>query len=113
MINISGAGMPSGMSVKFNNTKVERTYSHNDGKTLILIIQSTQKFSVGGSEPADLCGQTAERKFTARDPANSQTQDKLTYGWEKDGFYFAVTGILTGNLDEAELIKVACSITVE
>jgi len=113
MINISGAGMPSGMSMKFNNTKVERVYIHGDKQFVIVLTQSTQKFGIGGSEPVVLNGQPAERKFTPADPADSQTHDKLTFGWEMDGFYFAITGILSENLDEASLEKMAGSTGTE
>ncbi len=113
MISISGAGLPSEMAPKFNNTQVQRTYSHEDGQTMFLIIQATQSFVIGGSEPVDLCGQPAERKFTPAAPSDSPAYDKLTFSWEQDGLYYAITGFLSENLDEEELKKIACSISAE
>lgn len=114
MIQISGAGLPAEMAPKFNNTKVQQVYTWQEDKNImILLVQSPQPFSVGGSEPSDLCGQPAERKYTPADPAKSQPYDKLTLGWEKDGFYYALTGTLGATLDEEEMGKIACSISVE
>lgn len=112
-IQISGGGMPEGISPKFNNTKVERVYSHEDGKTMILLIQSPQQLNVGGAEPVEICGHTGERKFSPADPDKGMPYDKLTYGWEKDGFYYALTGMLSETLDEEEMEKMACSISAE
>ncbi len=113
-ISISGAGLPESMRPKFNNTKVHRVYTWQEDKDImILIIQSPHPFSVGGGEPAEICGQTGERAFSQADPANGQPYDKLTLGWEKDGTNYALTGMLTETLDEAEMEKIACSVGTE
>jgi hypothetical protein len=113
-ISISGAGLPESMRPKFNNTKVQRVYTRQEDRDImILLIQSPQQFGIGGGEPAEICGQTGERSFSPADPANGQPYDKLTLGWEKNGVYYALTGTLTGTLDEAEMEKIACSIGVE
>jgi hypothetical protein len=114
MIEISGAGMPESMRPKFNNTKVHRVYTWQEDKDImILLIQSTHPFGVGGGEPAEICGQMGERAFSPADPANGQPYDGLTLGWEKDGVYYALTATLTGTLDEAEMEKMACSVGTE
>lgn len=110
-ISISGAGLPESIRPKFNNTKVQRAYAwQEDGDIGILLIQSPQQFGIGGGEPADICGQMGEIAFSPADPAKGQLYDYLTLGWEKDGVYYALTGTLTGMLDEAEVEKIACSI---
>jgi len=114
MINISGAGLPAGMSPKFNNTKVQQVYTRLEDKDIfITLIQSPQKFNVGGGEPAEICGQPGERTFSQADPAGGKPYDRLTLAWEKDGIYYSLTGTLTETLDKAELEKMACSIDAE
>jgi hypothetical protein len=110
-ITLSGAGMPTGMTPKFNNTKVQRTYTwQEDANIMILLIQSPLPFSVGGGELAEICGQQGERAFSKTDPNNGQPYDKITFSWGKGGIYYAITGTLTGTLDEAEIQKMAGSI---
>jgi hypothetical protein len=113
-ITISGAGLPESMRPKFNNTKVQRVYTRQgDSDIMILLIQSPQQFGIGGGELAEICGQTGERSFSPADPVNGQPYDKLTLGWEKDGTYYALTGMLSGTLDMAEMEKMACSVGTE
>jgi hypothetical protein len=113
-ISISGAGLPESMRPKFNNTKVQRVYTWQEDKDImILLIQSPQQFSIGGGEPAEICGRPCERKFTEADPATGQPYNKLTLGWEKDYVYYALTGTLTGTFNEAEMEEMACSIGTE
>jgi hypothetical protein len=113
-ISISGAGLPESMRPKFNNTKVQQTYTYQEDKEVgILLIRSPHEFGIGGGEPAEVCGQTGERAFTKADPANGQPHDTVTLCWEKNGIYYALTGVLGGTLDEAEMEKIACSIGVE
>lgn len=113
-ISISGAGLPESMKPKFNNTKVQQTYTYQEDKKVgILLIQSPHKFGIGHGEPAEICGQTGEKAFTKADPDNGQPYDTVTLGWEKDGITYALTGMLGGTLDEAEMEKIACSIGVE
>jgi hypothetical protein len=112
MITISGAGLPEEMSPKFNNTEVMQVFTYREDRNImIVLIQSPQQFRIGGSESAEICGQPGERKFTEADPANNQPYGKLTLGWEKDGTYYSLTGILCEALDEAKMEKMACSIT--
>lgn len=111
MINISGAGLPAEMSPKFNNTKVTQTFTYQEDRNIMVVLtQSPQPFGIGGSEPEEICGQTGERAFTKADSANGQPNDTVTLGWEKNGIYYSLTGILGETLDEAELEKMACSI---
>jgi hypothetical protein len=113
MITISGAGLPEEMSPKFNNTKVTQTFTYQEDRNImVVLIQSPQPFGIGG-EPAEICGQPGERKFSEADPANNQPYEKLTLGWGKDGAYYSLAGILGETLDEVELEKIACSIINE
>lgn len=113
-IMISGAGMPPGMSPKFNNTKIMQTFVWQEDENIsIVLTQSPQQFGIGGGEPADICGRPGERKFSPADPEKGQPYDKLTLGWEKEGRYYALTGWLSGPLDEAEMEKVSCSMGIE
>jgi hypothetical protein len=108
-----GAGLPEEMKPKFNSTQVQRAYHYqNDPDTMILLIQMVHEFSVGGGEPTELCGRPAERKFTAADPQRVP-HDSLTFGWVIDGNYFSLTGWLNDTLDEAALVKMACSISIK
>jgi hypothetical protein len=114
MISISGAGLPEEMSPKFNNTDVTQAFTYQGDRNIgFSLIQKTHKFGIGGGEPAEICGQTGERAFTKADPASGQPYDMVTLGWEKNGIYYALTGVLGGTLDEAEMEKTACSIGVE
>jgi hypothetical protein len=47
------------------------------------------------------------------DPAKGQHFDKLTFIWEKGGIWYALSGSHSGALDEAALVKMACSIRIE
>ncbi|MFC2007215.1 hypothetical protein ACFLVB_01260 [Chloroflexota bacterium] len=109
MITLSGAGMPEGMKPKFNNTKVQQVYAWQEEKSpVILLIQTPHKLGVSGmgeSEPVEINGRPGERDFSEDDP-----YDKLTFSWENDGVYYAISGMLGETLDEASLKKMAESI---
>jgi hypothetical protein len=108
-----GAGLPEEMKPKFNSTQVQRAYHYqNDQDTMILLVQMVHRFSVGGGEPTEICGRPAERAFTPADPQRVP-HDSLTFGWEIDGNYFSLTGWLNETLDEAALVKMACSICID
>jgi hypothetical protein len=113
-VTLSGAGMPEALKPKFNDTTVECIYSyHGETSTLIDLIQKVHRFSVGGSEPTEICGRPAERSFSPADPQSHFPGDRLTFTWEIDGNYFALTGVLGDTLDEAALIRMACSISID
>jgi hypothetical protein len=108
-----GGGLPEEMKPKFNSNQVQRAYHYrNDPDTMILLVQMVHEFSIGGGEPAEICSRPAERKFTAADPQHVP-HDSLTFGWEIDGNYFSLTGWLNDTLDEAEMVKIACSISID
>ncbi len=115
MISISGAGLPQGM-MKFNNTDVQIFYGiPGDRDAWIQFIQAPHKFGVGGGEPepVELCGITGERVFAEADPVNGQEYARLSYCWEKNGIWYALTGTLTDTMNEEEMKKMACSIGSE
>jgi predicted small lipoprotein YifL len=113
-VSLSGAGMPEALKPKFNNTKIERIYSlRGDTNTIIDLIQTVNKLNVSGSEPVEICGHSAERSFTKADPKSPLKGDRLSFVWEIDGNYFLLSGWLNGTLNEAALVKMACSINID
>jgi Domain of unknown function (DUF4367) len=110
MITNLGAGLPEELKPKFNSMEVQRVYRfQNDRNTMILLTQSNHKTDIAGGEPTTLCGFTAQRAFSKTDPRYTP-HDELTFSWEINGNYFILTGWLGTTLDEATLIKMACSI---
>jgi hypothetical protein len=106
------AGLTGELKPKFNSMQVQRVYKHlNDTGTMILLIQTVHQFGIAGGEPTTLCGFTVQRAFTKTDPRYTP-HDELTFSWEINGNYFTLTGWLNGTLDEATLIKMACSIKI-
>ena len=114
MVSLSGVGMPEELKPKFNNNQVHWVYAWvENGEIMIFLIQAVHKSGIGGSEAAEICGQPGERKFSKADPQNGREYDMLSIAWEIDGSYFMITATLGGPLDEAEVEKVACSVSIE
>jgi hypothetical protein len=106
-----GAGLPEEMRPKFTQINVQRIWSREgEPEVLFVLIQSQHKSSIGGGEPAEICGRQGERKFSG---AEANRPAKLSLGWEDNGYYFSLSGVLGGSLDETTLEKIACSIKVE
>ena len=114
MVSLSGAGLPEELKPKFNNNQVHRTYTwEENGEIMILLIQAVHKSGIGGGEAAEICGQPGERRFTKADPQQGREYDTLSIAWEISGSYFIINATLGGPLDEAEVEKVACSISLD
>ena len=75
-----------------------------------MLIQSQHKFSTGGGVSAEVCGRQVERSFNE---ARNGNPARLSLSWEDNGYYFVLSGILDGPLDEATLKKIACSVKVD
>jgi hypothetical protein len=113
MVTLSGAGLPDNLKPKFNNTMVERIYNYqNNPTTIIDLIQKVHQFSQLNSEPTEICGHPAGRYFAPADPKSAIKGDVVTYNWEINGNYFLLSGCLGATLDEATLVKMACSINL-
>jgi hypothetical protein len=106
-----GAGLPEDMKPKFVQINVQRIWSwEGNHKVMFVLIQSQHKSGIGGGEPAEICGHPGERRF---DEAHDDMPDRLAFGWEDDGNYFQLFGMLAGPLDEETLMQIACSVKVE
>jgi hypothetical protein len=110
----SGAGLPEDLKPGFDNTLVFSSYTYQpDRRIVIQLEQTVHKFSLGGSEPTELCGHPAERVFFSADPQKNMPYDRLAFGWEDGEYYFSLVAALGGTLTEDELRKMACSINPE
>ncbi len=112
MINISGAGLPADMAPKFNNTKVQQVFTWSRS-VMFTLIQGTHPFGIGGGEPIEIDGLQVEKTVSYESPEDGQQFERLTYGWEENGLYFALTGILAGGLDEAVMKQILLSVSAE
>jgi len=106
-----GAGLPEEMKPKFAQVNVQRIWSlEGNHKVMFFLIQTQHKSGIGGGEPTEICGHPGERKFSE---AEADRPAKLSLGWEDNGNYFSLFGMLAGPLDEETLEKIACSVKVE
>ena len=106
-----GARLPEEMRPKFVQINVQRIWSwEGNRKVMFVLIQSQHKFGIGGGEPAEICGRQGERTFSE---AEADRPARLSLGWEDNGNYFSLSGMLAGSLDEETLEKIACSVKVE
>ncbi len=111
MVTQLGGGLPEDMKPKFTAINVEMSYYwQEDDSVMFMLTQTKHKFGIGGSEPTEICGGQGERKFQEADPQRRNPNPVLTLGWENDGRYYNITGILAGLLDEETLEKIACSV---
>jgi hypothetical protein len=107
----SGAGLPEEMRPKFNNTTVQRIFTVPDNRDLwILLIQARSESTITGSHSVDICSHPAQKALTAAEPENGQPYDKLTLLWVNESVYFTLTVTLAADVDEAALLKIACSV---
>ena len=106
-----GANLPEDTSPKFIWINVERIWSwEGNHEVMFVLMQSQHKSSIGGGEPAEICGHPGERWF---DAAHDDMPDRLAFGWEDNGCYFSLVAMLAGPLDEETLMRIACSVEVE
>ena len=113
-ISISGAGLPADMAPKFNNTQVQQSYTwQEDRSVLFTLIQGTHPFGIGGGETADINGLKVEKTLNYEGPEDGQQYERLSYGWEENGLYFALTGILANGLDETAMERILLSVSAE
>jgi hypothetical protein len=114
IVQLSGAGLPDELKPKFNNTQVQQYYTWDGEKyPMFLITQCPHIFGISGSEPTEICGHPGERTFTAANPQSGVPYDKLTLGWENKGLFYVITSVLGKNLDEATVVKIACSVRTD
>lgn len=108
-----GAGLPEEMRPKFPSTEVEQSFIwQEDDSAMFFLIQTQHKFSLGGSEPYEMNGKTAERAYEEGNPQRQNPNPMLSFAWEIDGNYFSITGFLFSPLDEATLEKIANSVAL-
>ena len=106
-----GANPPEDMKTKFIWINVERIWAWEGEERIIFVLtQSQHKSNIIGSEPAEICGRQGQRWF---DAAHDDMPARLAFGWEDDGNYFSLFGMLAGPLDEETLMQIACSVEVE
>jgi len=105
-----GALLPEEMKPKFPDIEVQSFYSwQGEERIIFVLVQSQHKFSLGGGRPAEICGRPGERWFEG---GHDDMPGRLAFGWEDDGNYFQLFGMLAGPLDEETLGQIACSVEV-
>jgi len=106
-----GANLPEDISPKFVRIEVQSFYVlQGEERIMFILAQSQHKSTISGGEPAEICGHPGERWF---DAAHDDMPPRLAFGWEDNGYYFALMSILDGPLDEETLMQIACSVKVE
>jgi len=106
-----GATLPEDMKPKVIWIEVQSFYVWQ-GEVRIIFMQTQGQHMSGiiGGEPAEICGHPGERWF---DAAHDDMPPRLAFGWEDNGYYFSLFGMLAGPLDEETLMQIACSVEVE
>jgi hypothetical protein len=106
-----GANLPENMKPKFIWIEAQSFYAwQGEERIMFILAQSQHKSTISGGEPAEICGHPGERWF---DAAHDDMPPRLAFGWEDNGYYFALMSILDGPLDEETLMQIACSVKVE
>lgn len=82
-----------------------------DDSVKFVLTQSAKKFSVGNTEPAEICGVTGEKGLMEAVP--DRMPARLVLGWSDGNLYYSLYGTLAGPLDEEILTQIACSVAVK